>query len=122
MNNQNIGFKHPQNWHFSKGLVHGFGQKFEILLTFRFIKIRREKVFGDVLLRKQAFLNNINMDLKKRQTTVYQKRKIRYFPKGLVHRFCQKFEISSTLIFMQNRARKGISGNVLVRKSFYNPL
>ena len=30
-------------------------------------EIHREKVFGDVLLRKQAFLDNINMDLKRRQ-------------------------------------------------------
>ena len=30
-------------------------------------KIHREKVFADVLVRKQAFLDNINMDLKKRQ-------------------------------------------------------
>ena len=27
-------------------------------------KIRQEKVFGDVPVRKQAFLENINMDLK----------------------------------------------------------
>ena len=68
MNNENIGFKNPQNWHFSKGLVYGFGRKFEILLTFRFMqKKNREKVFGDVLVRKQAFLDNINMDLKKTQ-------------------------------------------------------
>ena len=30
-------------------------------------KIHPEKVFGDVLFRKQAFLDNINMDLKRRQ-------------------------------------------------------
>ena len=30
-------------------------------------KIHREKVFGDVLIRKQAFLDNINMDLIRRQ-------------------------------------------------------
>ena len=30
-------------------------------------KINPEKVFGDVLVRKQAFLDNINMDLKRRQ-------------------------------------------------------
>ena len=32
-----------------------------------FFKINPEKVFGDVLVRKQAFLDNINMDLKRRQ-------------------------------------------------------
>ena len=30
-------------------------------------EIQPQKVFGDVLVRKQAFLDNINMDLKKRQ-------------------------------------------------------
>ena len=30
-------------------------------------KIKPEKVFGDVLVRKQAFVHNINMDLKRRQ-------------------------------------------------------
>ena len=30
-------------------------------------KIHRDKVFGDVFVRKQAFLENINMDLKRRQ-------------------------------------------------------
>ena len=30
-------------------------------------EIHPEKVFGDVFVRKQAFLDNINMDLKKRQ-------------------------------------------------------
>ena len=42
-------------------------------------KIDREKVFADVLDKKEAF-----KDYKK--TTVYQKPKIRIFPKGLVHR------------------------------------
>ena len=30
-------------------------------------KIHPEKVFGDVPVRKQAFLDNINMDFKRRQ-------------------------------------------------------
>ena len=38
-----------------------FGQRFVLC------KIRPEKVFGDVLVRQQAFLDNINMDLKRRQ-------------------------------------------------------
>ena len=55
-------------------------------------------MFADVLDKKEA--------LKTLKTTVYEKGKIRIFPKGLVHRFRKKFEISSTLIFMQNRPRK----------------
>ena len=36
--------------------------------------IHPEKVFGDVLVRKQAFLDNINMDLKRRQNWHFYKR------------------------------------------------
>ena len=64
-------------------------------------KIDREKVFADVLDKKKKALKTI-------KTTVYEKPKIRIFPKFLLNSFCQKFEISSTLIFMQNRPRKSI--------------
>ena len=60
----------------------------------------REKVIADVLDKKKA--------LKTIKTTVYEKRKIRIFPKGLVHHFGQKFEISAALIFTQNGPRKSI--------------
>ena len=63
-------------------------------------KIDREKVFADVLDKKEAFKDN--------KKTVYKKSKMTIFLKGLVHRFGQKFEICSTLIFMQNRPRKSI--------------
>ena len=36
-------------------------------------KIHPEKVFGDVLVRKQGFLDKINMDLKKRQNWHFYK-------------------------------------------------
>ena len=64
-------------------------------------KMDREIVFADVLDKKKKPLKTI-------KTTVYEKRKIKIFPKGLVHLFGQKFEISSTLIFMENRPRKSI--------------
>ena len=63
-------------------------------------KIDREKVFADVLDKKEAFKDYKNNCLRKAQ--------IRIFPKGLVHGFGKKFEISSTLIFMQNRPTKSI--------------
>ena len=40
-----------KNWKFCEGFV--------------LCKIHPEKVFGDVVVRKQAFLENINMDLKR---------------------------------------------------------
>ena len=69
--------------------------KFFYLLSLS--KIDREKLFADVLDKKRP--------LKGIKTTVYEKRKIRIFAKGLVHGFGQKFEISSTLVFMQTRPR-----------------
>ena len=63
-------------------------------------KINRENFLLTFEIKKKP--------LKTIKTTVYEKRKIRIFPKGLVHRFGQKFEISSTLIFMQNRPRTSI--------------
>ena len=63
-------------------------------------KIDRGKLFGDVLDKRKP--------LKTIKTSVYEKRKIRIFRNGLVHGFGQKFEISSTLNFMQNRPRKRI--------------
>ena len=132
---------------FAKGLLHCFGQKFEIFWSFLLCKIHPEKVFGGVLVTKQAFLDNIKHGFKKKaklaflqgdsawfwsksysflifcvyqkyiekkcfltfqikkkalktiKITVYEKRKIRIFRKGLVHRFGKKFEISTTLNF-----------------------
>ena len=37
-------------------------------------KIHLENVFGDVLVRKQGFLDNKNMDLKRRQNCHFYKR------------------------------------------------
>ena len=39
----------------------------KFLERFVLCKINPEKVFGDVFVRKQTFLDNINMDLKRRQ-------------------------------------------------------
>ena len=53
--------------------------------------IDREKLFADVLDKKEAF--------KDYKSNCLQKDKIRILPKRVVHRFGQKFEISSTLVF-----------------------
>ena len=119
-------------------------------------KIQREKVFGDVLLRKQGFLDNRNMDLRKPEnwnfskgvspwfwskswsffifcvyqtqikkkcllmlwiekkrfktlrTSVYEERKICFIWREKVNRFCQNFEIYSTLNVMQNRPKESL--------------
>ena len=37
-------------------------------------KKKKKKLFGDVLVRKQAFLDNINMDLKKKAKLAFLQR------------------------------------------------
>ena len=76
------------------------GEKWNFLHLLCLSKRDPEKVFGDVLDKKKPS--------KTIKTTVHEKRKMRIFAKGLVHRFGQTFEISSTLIFMKNRPRKSI--------------
>ena len=45
----------------------GLVKNWKLCERFVLSKIHPKKVFGDVLVRKQAFLDNINMDLKRRQ-------------------------------------------------------
>ena len=65
-------------------------------------------MFGKVLNRKLAFLDNKNMDQK-------NSRKTGNFPKGLVHCFGQNYEISLFLVFRQHKP-KNVFRNVLDRK------
>ena len=75
-------------------------KKLKFCERFVLCKIHPEKVFGDVLVRKQAFLDNINMDLKRRQIGI--------FAKGIVHDFGQKVEVFSSFVFIKNRSRKSV--------------
>ena len=72
-------------------------------------KTDRQKLFGDVVDKRKPS--------KSIKTSVYEKRKIRIFPNGLVHGFGQKFKISSTLILWKIDQEK-VFGNVLPRKKF----
>ena len=76
------------------------GKKLKFFHLLRLSKIDREKVFADIPDKKEAFKDYKNNCVRKTQITI--------FPKRLVHRFGQKFEISSALIFTQNRPRKNI--------------
>ena len=75
-------------------------KKLKFFHLFCLSKIDREKVFADVLDKKEAFKDYKNHCLRKTQNCI--------FPKGLLRRFPQKFEISSSLTFMQNRPKKSI--------------
>ena len=59
-------------------------------------------MFGDVLGRKEAFVDN--------KICILYVRKIGNFPKGLTHDFSQKFEFSSLFVFIENRPRKDVWG------------
>ena len=52
---KNKKFEKSKNWHFSKGLTHGFGPKMDNLPTFFLGNIGQENVFFDILERKNAF-------------------------------------------------------------------
>ena len=71
---------------------------FKFSERFVLCKIHPEKVFGVVLVRKQAFLDNINMDLKTRKNW--------HFCNVLV--FGQKVEVFSSFVFIKNRSRKSV--------------
>ena len=73
LNNKKHRFQKPTKLAFLQR-VHGFGPWSKVLVeTLKccelsvLCKIHPEKVFGDVLVSKKAFLDNINMDLKTRQ-------------------------------------------------------
>ena len=63
-----------------------FVKKLTFFHLFCLSKIDPEKVFAAVLYKNEA--------LEHYKKTVYEKLKIRIFPKGLVHRFDQRFETS----------------------------
>ena len=68
--NSNLASQDYENIHlknfafFQKGLDHSCDQKFEIFLLFVFDKIGQEKVFGEAVGRKLAFLVYKNIDLR----------------------------------------------------------
>ena len=66
------------------------------------LKIGPEMMFGDVLERKEAFLDNKKMYL------ICPKN--RKFSKGLTHDFGQNFKLSSLFVFIENRPRNDVWG------------
>ena len=102
LHNKNIDCKSRKNCFFAKGLVHSFGQKFEIFPSFHFSKIGKKKVLVDILYRKKVFLD------KKKITLKYVK-KYCIFPKRLVRGFRQKFEIFQSFYFIKKRQGKCVS-------------
>ena len=64
------------------------------------LKIGPEMMFGDVLDKKEAFVDNKNMS--------FICPKNRKFSNGLTHDFGQKFELSSMFVFIETRPRNDV--------------
>ena len=95
---------------FPKGLVYGFDQKIGNFVNNSFYaKYTQRKVFAEVLVTKQAFLDNINMDLKKG--------KLDLFPKRRVNDLGQKVEVFSCFVFIKDRSRKSVCSGSRYKRS-----
>ena len=56
--------KKSKNWHFPKGLTHGFGPKMAIFQTFFLGNLDQDNVFYNILERKNAILGYKNKKFK----------------------------------------------------------
>ena len=70
---KNKKFKKSKNWHFCKGLPHGFCPKMAIFPTFFLGNIAQENVFYDILEPKNAFLSYKNKKFKKSKNWHFSK-------------------------------------------------
>ena len=68
-----LGYKNKKNWHFPKGITHGFRPKMTIFPTFFLGNIGQENVFYDILERKNAFLGYKNKKFKKSKNWQFSK-------------------------------------------------
>ena len=96
---KNKKFKKSKNWHFLKGLTHGFSPKMAIFPRFFFLgNIDQENVFCDILKQKDSFLAYKNKKFKKSKNW--------RFLKGLTHGFSPKMAIIPCFFFRQYRQGK----------------
>ena len=65
-----------------------FDKNLKFYECFVFCKIHPEKVFGDALVRKQAFLDNKNMDLNTSQIGIFAKSMILVKKMKFFHLLC----------------------------------
>ena len=98
-------FKKSKNWHFFKGVTHGFGPKMAIIQTFLFRQYRP----GKCLLLYSGTKNLLFLAIKTRSI---KSRKINLFAKGLTLALGSKMAIFPAFCFRQYRP-----GNCLLRYS-----
>ena len=65
-----------------------------------YAKYTQTKVFAEVLVRKKAFQDNINMNLKVGKNDLSAK--------PIVHDFGQKVEVFSCFVLIKNRSKKSV--------------
>ena len=75
-------------------------QKWDFFHLFILGKLGKKNVFGDILERKNAFVDYKNKKLKNK--------KIALFPKGSVHSFGQQMGFFPPFYFWQNRPEKSL--------------
>ena len=96
---KNDNFKKSNNRYFSKGVTPRFCSRIGHLSIFFFIgNLDQEKVFYDILQRKNAFLSYKNKKFKKS--------KIEIFPNRLTHGFRQILAIFPSFFLRQYRPGK----------------
>ena len=95
---KNKKFKKSKNWHFPKGLSHGFGPNMAIIPTFFVGNIGKKNILYDILERKTPFYS-----IKTRSS---KSRKIYIFSNRLTHGFGPKMGIFATFFFRQYKPEK----------------
>ena len=91
-------FKKSKNWHFHKGVTHGFGPKKAIIPTSFLGNIGQGTVFYDILDRKNAFPAYKNKKFKKSKNW--------HFSKGVNRSFWSKYGHFSYVFIRQYRLGK----------------
>ena len=86
-------------------------KKWDLFHLFTFGKVGKEKVFGDILERENAFLDY--------KTRSKKQSKLGLFSKGLVHCFGQKMRFFPPFYFWQNREEKSFWGYSRKRKRLF---
>ena len=107
---KNKTFKKSKNWHFFKGVTHGFGPKMAIFPRFFLGNTGKENVFYDILERKNAFRGFKNKTFKKSKNW--------HFSKGVTHGFGPKMAIFPRF-FSGNTGKENVFYDILERKNAF---
>ena len=97
---KNKKLKKSKNWHFSKGVTHGFGPKMAVFLSFFF----RQERPGKCLLR----YSRTKKDLSRVSNKKLKKSKNWHCSKGVTHGFGPIIAIFATFLFRQYKPGKGL--------------